>query len=1110
MSNIISKIDSFIKNYHRNLLLKNMLFFGIYFISLILLLSFIEHLVWFSSSSRKVILFAALLFILFMGIYWLLLPFIKLTKFSKKIDRKTAADIIGKFFPEISDKFRNILELNDILNVSRENIALLEAAIEQKSSKFSNYNLNLAINKSNLYKAFFVFISTFGFLLALYFVNPIIISGSINRITNFNTTFTKPAPFEFILHNKTLSSVQGENIEILLSLEGNRVPAEAKIIIENNEFNMVKIDRNKFSYQINNLNESFNFKFKASDYFSSSYKFNVFSKPKISGFAVELVYPSYLQKQPEVIQNITNLTVPQGTSVRWSFSTAKADQMFVVNNKQKVELTQNTIKKHVFQFSTTIHSFSQFLFSVANQEKMFSDSLYATVDVIKDLYPVITFDQKIDSLLPNKRFFKGSIADDYGFTSFYFYYKAINEKNYTKVPIPFNKNILEQEYFYFFNFSDIPNWKESSIQYFFEVSDNDGVNGPKSTRTQEYIFEMPSESEINELYSQKNLNLNSNISSALNRIQKLQQGIEQFRMDMMNKKNISWEDRNLFNKLLEEQAQVEKTINEIQMQNLEKNIFEDFMKDIPLHLLEKQLKLEQMFNDLFSEEMKKQMQELQRLLQELNRDKIMDQLERIQLRSEDLEEQLDRNLSLMKQLEFEKQINSVIDEIEKLNQQVENLSKHTSERNTKDDELKKLQDSISNSHEKLKESLESLKNKNSELEDPLNLPDVTKKADEISKNINESAENLQRGRRGAAVKSQNQASDQLQELSSQLQDALNQMEEENLAEDIENLKIILKNLLLLSFQQESTLELGKRISSRDPNYGRLLSSQKSIQNRFQVVKDSLNALAKRQIDVQGIVNKDLKDIEANFSRVDHHYNFGDVNSAVLNQQSIMKSFNNLALLLAESLEDMNNRMSQMKGSGKPGQCKNASQGKGKSQQTGPSPRTMRQLQDQLNQNMEQLLKRMVEGSSGSSGSSLSEEFAKMAAQQEAIRQQLQQYSEQLKSMGEHNNRLINEMMQKMEQTERELVNRQLSQQTLNRQKDISIRLMESERADLEREKDDKRTSRTAKFIQNRNQETISEFRKETTSQIETFRKVPTIFSSFYRQKVDKFFNNLNN
>ena len=82
--------------------------------------------------------------------------------------------------------------------------------------------------------------------------------------------------------------------------------------------------------------------------------------------------------------------------------------------------------------------------------------------------------------------------------------------------------------------------------------------------------------------------------------------------------------------------------------------------------------------------------------------------------------------------------------------------------------------------------------------------------------------------------------------------------------------------------------------------------------------------------------------------------------------------------------------------------------------------------------------------SGNAGQkSMSEKLARLAAQQEAIRNEMGKYAEQLKEQGIKDGGALNDMMKKMDETQKDLVNRKIAQETLNRQQEIITHMLES-------------------------------------------------------------------
>ena len=213
-------------------------------------------------------------------------------------------------------------------------------------------------------------------------------------------------------------------------------------------------------------------------------------------------------------------------------------------------------------------------------------------------------------------------------------------------------------------------------------------------------------------------------------------------------------------------------------------------------------------------------------------------------------------------------------------------------------------------------------------------------------------------------------------------------------------------------------------------------------------------------------------------------------------------------MLKESMKDMKKKQSECKGkcnkSGN-GSCSKPG-GKGKSKKT-----SARELQQQLNRQMQALQKSMQQGKQGQSSQAsqqMSEQFAKMAAQQEAIRKMLEDYENALKSENGVGDKTLEQLINDMKKTEKELVNRTLTQQTIDRQQSITTRLLKSERADMEREKDEERKANEAKQTPRINPPKDWKFDDVKSQQNEMLRSVPANLNYYYKEKANNYFYNI--
>ena len=100
------------------------------------------------------------------------------------------------------------------------------------------------------------------------------------------------------------------------------------------------------------------------------------------------------------------------------------------------------------------------------------------------------------------------------------------------------------------------------------------------------------------------------------------------------------------------------------------------------------------------------------------------------------------------------------------------------------------------------------------------------------------------------------------------------------------------------------------------------------------------------------------------------------------------------------------------------------------------------------------------------------------------------------------------MIRDMELTEKELVNKTITQYTIQRQKSIETRLLESERADMQQEKDEKRKSMQGRDMRNPNPPKEWDMDKTKEKQTEMLKTVPAALNYYYKEKVNQYFYNI--
>lgn len=1115
---LIQKLEEFIRKYYYNKLIRGGIYSATALFGFFICVAAFEYWGNFSIVIRTVLFYLYVILAFSILGRFIFIPLFQLFKIGKRLNYTQASEIIGKYFSDVKDRLLNTLQLKELQDKEAVNKELIEASINQKINDLKPIPFSRAIDIAKNKKYIKWAIIPLTIILITLVSAPSMVTEPTRRLINHATFYEKQAPFKFVVLNDNLKAVQQEDFVLDLKIEGDEIPNDVYLVVGNAEYRMEKDGKILFKHKFKNLQNSTSFYFTASGFRSKDFKLEVLPKPIIINFDVEAEYPSYVGKRNEKFSNTGDFTLPEGTKLSWIFYTKDSRNLIFISNGTQLATEKN--KQEVFYLSQIIRKNLSYTVKVNNQFMESKDSLTYHIAIIPDAYPNLDVQEFTDSIIDSKRYFKGIAKDDYGFRNLNFVYiirdieSAGPDKILKTESLPINTNSTIEQFYHFVEFSKFKLSPGQQLEYYFEVWDNDMVNGSKASRSQRMIFKVPNLEEIKKNTEKSNQQIKNTIEKSIMEAKNLQKEIEELNKKFVEKKQIGWQEKEEIKKLLEKQKNLEQTIENLKQQNQEKSLKERQYKEINENILEKQKQLEKLFEEIMTDELKEMFKELEKLMEEANKEKIGEMLDQLKLNNEDIEKQLDRNLELFKQLEFEKKMQETIEKIDKLQEEQQKLSEETQNEKGDNQDLLDKQNLLNNDFENLRKDLKDLDNKNKELQNPNDLQNTDNQEQSIQSEMKSSSEGLQKNQNNKASKSQKNAASQMKELSSKLKSMQESMEEDQLGEDIDALRDIMENLVKVSFDQETLMKKLDKTSKSDPKYIQIIQEQKKTKDDLQIIEDSLTALSKRQISVEAVINKEINKINYHVAKALSGMlsmntvgpsNANQKGQALTDQQYVMTSVNNLALLLAEALQNMQQQMAQQKsGSGKA--CKMPKPGKGKGDM-----KSMRELQQQLNKQIQDLKNGLKPGEKpGSKPGNTNEQLARLAAQQEALRRMLQQYLEELKKEGFKDNGKLNKIMEEMEKTETDLVNKLLSNETLKRQEEILTRMLESEKAEKERELDNKRESNEAKNQDFSNPGKFLEYNKLKSKESEILRTAPPSLKFFYKVKVNDYFFNFEN
>ena len=1119
---LLEKLDAFIRKFYTNQLMRGCIYafalLLVFFISITLL----ESLAWFNPAVRAILFYS---YLISTGIVlWklVLTPLFKLYKLGKTISHTEAANIIGQHFQPIRDKLLNTLQLHDQVSQEPEHLSLIHASINQKSAELRPIAFSSAIdlskNRKYLPYAAFPLLA----LIIILFAAPSLITDPASRLLHHTKKYSKPAPFQFNVTNEKLQVVQFDDFTIDVKISGNEIPRDVYVEVGNNTFKLEKENLDKLHYTFRNVQGNTSFRLLADGFYSDDYTLTAVPNPVLVDFSVELNYPAYLGRKNETIKNTGDLLIPAGTRATWNIGTQNTSELRIrfadstYTLKEGEENNYSLVRKLLSSSGYTISNRNEFIQS--------KDSVAYVINVIPDQYPQIEVEEQRDSSSYQRIYFRGMVMDDYGLSKLQFKYRFLKkdgqdaQEEAKAAALGFNKGVTQDQFYHFWDLATIQLNAGDEIEYYFEVWDNDGVHGPKSARSTSSVFKAPSVQELAKENESRNKSLKEDLSESIKKAKDLQKDLSNLNKELLNKKNLSYEDRKKVSDILNQQKELEKKVAEIQKQQDENAKQQNEFRTPDPELAQKQKQLEELFEKLMSPEMKKMMEELEKLMAQLDKQKLQDMVEKMKLDSKDLEKQLDRTLELFKQLELEEKMKETAENLEKLAEEQEKLADKNDQKDAESEKLKEEQKELNKDFKDIEKSLEDIEKKNEELEYSQELKDFEKEEESIKEDMQDSEQQLSNGKKKNAKQSQKKAAEKMKDLSQKIKKQQQEKEEEQNEEDMQAMRALLENLLRFSFDQEGLMEKLKGVDINNPQYLKMAQEQRKLKDDAKILEDSLLALSKRVVQISSAVNEQITDINANTEKALLNLQDRTVPQARANQQFIMTAVNNLALMLSESLDQMQQDQKESDAScDKPGQGK-PKPGKGKPK-PGPTAGDVKKMQEKLGQQLKEMKEKMEKGKKpgekpgdkpgGKPGDGMSEELARMAAQQEALRNAINQLNMKDNKDGQGKLGDLSKLAEQMEQNEKDIVNKRISELTMKRQQEILTRLLESEKAEREREQEERRESSEARDI-NRTPPQFTEFMKMKGRETELLKTIPPGFNGFYKNLVNSYFQNLQN
>jgi len=1068
--NLISRLNS-LRGYHT----QNRLFYGLFFILSVilayLLFSFILSI--FSGFILPVFVRVSLWGIFFLALsiafsYFFLKPLLykpSLEDLAVKIEKK---------FPQLKNRLIGALQLYRHLEKNPEGYStqMIEKIIEQADMVSKELDFKEVVDKKPLRK-----ISQVGFgLLGLTLIFTLLSPGNFNRsLYLFSHPLTEievPQKFFFEISPGNAEVLKYSDVKIEIKASGKK-PRRVNFYWRNKsgEWNEERLDKVKmlgrkvqsqdslkvdpgydFEYIFKQVKRDIHYYAKAEGIKSEEYKLTVVDKPRIINLKLYFNYPKYTQLKPLVLDlNDGNIEVLAGTKVKIEAESNKelSKGVLIFSDSSPMDPKSDRVemkiegKKAIGEILVRKDDFYHIEVEDKSGNKN-PDPIEYKITVKDDLYPEVEilqpgtdYDLTEDMQLPI--LVRGS--DDFGFTNLILVYKFLSKEKETRsFKLPYQEKLAgELHSDYLWDLSEIGVMPGDVVRYWVELYDNDNFSGPKKSVSSSYNLRHPTLEEIiGEIEEQREDQL-SYLERNLIEQKELKKRLEELSNDLFMQSTtpeekatqLSWEKRKEMEALLQKQQslaenlkrlgeEVGKTCAKIEETNL-----------ASLEMLEKIAELRKLFEEVAPPELKEAMRKLQEALESLDREKVREALQNLNLTTEELLKKLERTIALLKRMQIEQKMENLVKLAESLTQMQKKINEEIEK--AKKEELS----SISDKEENLKAKTEGLEENLKELKDlmletpllsPEEMEELLSSVEEsgVKKDMEKTSQSLQQEKRKESLKSGELCANKLDKLSQDFKATLEKMRQGNKEKILAHMRKSLQDLLYLSTSQERLFEETKTFQPRESGLRKLATEeQKLVEGLNQVGKD-LKELSLKTFYINPDLGKELALAFTNMLQALGKLEQMDGNRSLAFQFESLYKLNQAAKLLLEGMENVEKSCS---GSGSEelfqqlqGFCQ---------KQTGINTQTL-EFSDLGQYSLEQQAA-----------------LARLAAEQEALKKSLEKLNRELGSRSRILGSL-EEIASEMEKVVADFERLKVGQKTIEIQKKILSRLLDSEKSLVKR------------------------------------------------------------
>lgn len=999
---------------------------------------------------------------------------------------------VGRRFPDVKDRLANAIQLFEASASDRAGYsdALVRGALETVYETTRQLDFTLAVGYDRVRKSaryalagLFVFASVFA-------VFPDSMSLAYARLLNPNRIIEEKAPFTWIIEPGNGEYLQGERIRLhvvlMPGLDRFHRPDRLLLFtqpegVETYREEEIKADSGgAFVMTMENTRQSFTYYFQAEErsggrkrlWKSPDHTIKIRRRPAVKRLELHVDHPAYARLGGrDMEENTGDVSALRGSRLSLKIESTKplTEARIRLSDGTPVVMDLGTFSKTKAEGALTLTRSGTYHFELRDDEGIDSDNpVEYQLQVTADEHPFVHIAEPAGDIDIDERMtihITGDVQDDFGLTRLTLNHRLEKtsglskpSETFTATDISFllDRNVPAQSVYYTWNLENLGLHPEDEIAYYLEVFDNDGVSGPKSSKSEIRRLRFPSLEEIlAEVNKQQDAQIDK-MEDMSKQSDDMAKALDDIHREMLKDKKLDWKDQEELKQLAEKQEKMQEELRAMK-ENLQQMTEKMEQNNIlSKETLEQYQELQKLMGELDNKEFNEAMQKLQEAMKNLDQNQMKDAVRKFKFDQESFKKNVERTLELFKRIKAEQMFDQMVKQADELARRQDALNE-MSQKNPSESErqaLAKEQENIRQSLDALQKKADDLKSLLSEIDKDAQTPDLDSanqmmKDGGMQSDMNQSAGDLQKGSQKSQSGQQNQQKigNDLKTLRDKLADARKKNRQRQDAQVMEAMRKIVFDLLVVSQTQESVMTDTRALNIASPTYRETTLSQSNVFNSMSRVTENLIELSNRTFFVTSELGKTFGRALGNMSESVKLLEERNPALSAGRQNTAMIAVNDAVKQLLRSMEKMQGGQS---GTGMESLMEQLGQMAGK--------------QGEINDGTMPLMGQG--GNDGSMSMEQQQQLGRMLGQQRALKEALDGMQSQLQGQENMKGRL-GDMAGEMEEVIRDMERNNVNRQTIERQQKIFQRLLDASKSMHEKDYSEKRKSETGKDYQRR-------------------------------------------